>query len=71
MQQFKQQLPKIDGFSFGSNTNFSNPINVLRTLIINRNIKELLVVFITDGDIKKEDKEETKKASDELKKVLQ
>jgi hypothetical protein len=44
---------------------------VLRTLIINRNIKELLVVFITDGDIKKEDKEETKKASDELKKVLQ
>jgi hypothetical protein len=41
----------------------------LRKLIVERDIKELLVVFLTDGDNK--DKIETKDASDHLYKVLQ
>jgi hypothetical protein len=52
----------LDGL--GPDTNFSYPIKELRNLIIDREIRELLVVFLTDGDNK--DKEETEIASERL-----
>ncbi len=65
-EDFQYKLQKLNGGS--DKTNFANPLRLLKDMIVQESIKDLLVVFLTDGY--NGDKEETKKASRELENVL-
>ena len=65
-EEFQYKLRKLNGGSKG--TNFANPLRLLKDMIVQESIKELLVVFLTDGQ--NSDKEQTKEASRELENVL-
>ena len=45
--QFQQNIQQLTGSS--GMTNFSIPLNKLKDTIVKESIKELLVVFLTDG----------------------
>ncbi len=64
--EFQRNLNLLNGGSGG--TAFSNPLRCLKDNILQEGIKELLVVFLTDGQ--NGDHEQTKIASKELQTVL-